>query len=89
MTHLSMEHQRLFETLAPYIRALPDQQRLQRSDLLTPEFRLYDNAHLAVFYAPFDYVNPAAQVMLIGITPGWAQARLSLRTPGTARRARS
>lgn len=33
---------------------------------------------LSVYYAPFDYVNPAARVVLVGITPGRTQASTAL-----------
>lgn len=33
----------------------------------------------SVWYAPFDYVNPAAKIVLVGITPGYQQASNALR----------
>jgi hypothetical protein len=40
---------------------------------------LWRGAPLSVFYAPFDWVNTAARVMLVGITPGYFQASQALR----------
>lgn len=46
---------------------------------MDPELLLWQEAPLSVFYAPFDWVNTAARVMLIGITPGYFQASEALR----------
>lgn len=34
--------------------------------------------NLSVYYAPFEYVNPAARVVIVGITPGRTQMRNAL-----------
>lgn len=39
---------------------------------------------LQVFYSPFDYVNPAAKVIIVGITPGTQQAENANRAYITA-----
>ena len=36
-----------------------------------------DGDGLAVFYAPFDYVNTDARLVLAGVTPGWTQMEIS------------
>ncbi len=46
----------------------------QSSDLL-----LWRDEPLSVFYAPFDWVNTEAKIMLVGITPGQHQATEALR----------
>jgi hypothetical protein len=81
--HLPQAGQNLFGTFAPSIRALPDlpgSQRFTKVDLLTPEFCLYHDGPLTVYYAPFDHVNHAAKVVLVGITPGWTQMEISYRS---------
>jgi hypothetical protein len=35
---------------------------------------------LSVYYAPFEYVNSAARLVIVGITPGLTQARLALQS---------
>ena len=69
------------------IESLPVGQKLQKSDLLTDRFRLYEDDRLAIFYVPFDYVKPEARLTLIGITPGWTQMELAFRTAGQGLRA--
>jgi hypothetical protein len=56
---------------ADLIKLLPSHERLQTTDLLVPEFRLHQDSQLEVYYAPFDYVNQSAKVVILGITPGW------------------
>jgi hypothetical protein len=83
MLHLPQSGQNLFDTFAPSIRALPDlagSERFTRDDLLTPEFCLHQDGPLTVYYAPFDYVNHAAKVVLVGITPGWTQMEIAYRS---------
>ena len=41
---------------------------------------LWENGLLSVYYAPVDWVNTAAKVMLVGITPGASQAAEFLRS---------
>lgn len=80
MTHPVGYKQDLFEVFAPSIRALPGRQRLTKDDLLTDEFRLHQEERLAVYYAPFDYVNEGAKVAVVGITPGWTQMEKAYRS---------
>ena len=47
--------------------------------LLTGEFRLAHEDKLEIYYAPFDYINRNARVVLIGVTPGWQQMELAYR----------
>jgi hypothetical protein len=84
----------LFIRIAPAIVALPEQPSYTKSDLLVPAFRLQREGTVEVYYAPFDAINPAAQVILVGITPAFTQmervyreARRALReglSPGVA-----
>ena len=69
----------LFTRFAPAIAALPDHTRLTRGDLLTPDFLMAEDGRLAIYYAPFDYVNSQAKVALVGITPGFQQMEIALR----------
>ncbi|MFO7170211.1 MAG: hypothetical protein DIU80_019475 [Chloroflexota bacterium] len=77
----------LFDRFAARIAALPEHTPLRREDLLVPEFLLAADGPLELYYAPFDYVNERARVVLIGIAPGWYQAELAHRTARDALRA--
>jgi hypothetical protein len=62
-----------FQRYARGIQALPPRDKYLKSDLLTDRFRLCEIGSFAMYYAPFDYINPRAEVLLVGITPGWQQ----------------
>lgn len=49
------------------------------ADMLRPDLQLSDDGHLAMRYCPFDYVNPEARVVIVGIIPGLRQMFLSCR----------
>lgn len=37
-------------------------------------------AEIEIYYAPFDYINLDASIIIIGITPGWTQMEKSFKT---------
>lgn len=47
--------------------------------MFCPELVLAEDGPLTVRYCPFDYVNPQAKVVIVGITPGLHQMFLSCR----------
>ncbi|MHB8318949.1 MAG: hypothetical protein ACYDEP_06955 [Acidimicrobiales bacterium] len=51
---------------------------LEPINAMAPELLLWQQAELSVFYAPWDWVNTLAKVMLVGITPGLHQATEAL-----------
>ena len=61
------------------IKALPDKAPLEKADLLADTFRIVKEDGLEIFYAPLDYVNRQAQVIIVGITPGWTQMEVAYR----------
>jgi hypothetical protein len=74
----------LFDRFAPAIASLSVDHPLKRQELLTDTFRLTSEGSLEIFYAPFDYLNPAAKLVLMGITPGWAQMQTAYREAASA-----
>ena len=51
---------------------------LEPISAVAPELLLWQQGALSVFYAPWDWVNTSARVMLVGITPGLHQATEAL-----------
>jgi hypothetical protein len=64
----------------PEIRKLPRGKPLTKRQLLRPGLRLESSGQIRVYYAPVDYVNRKAKIVLAGITPGWTQMELIYRT---------
>ena len=48
-------------------------------DAKAPALRVWQDGRLSIYYAPWDWVNTTARVMLVGITPGLHQATEALR----------
>ena len=69
-------------TLIPHyselIKALPDGP-LTRQDLLIADLLVAKEKQLEIYYAPYDYVNQDAKIIIAGITPGFTQMALSLQ----------
>jgi hypothetical protein len=59
------------DTFAPKLAALPDD--LRESQIIRPELLLWEQGPLSIYYVPFERVNPAARVFLVGLTPGRRQ----------------
>jgi hypothetical protein len=76
---LTLDAATLFAEFAPQIAALPPDARLTRDQLQSPGFLLHQAGRLAIYYAPFDYVNSNARIVLVGITPGFRQMEIALR----------
>lgn len=72
-----MENQ-LFEKFAPVIRSLSSAE-LAGAPALFEKLLLAREGNVEVSYAPFEHVNPAARVVIVGITPGKTQMLNAIR----------
>lgn len=75
-----------FERYADAIVALPERDEFNKTDLLVPQFQLFKDQNLEIYYAPFDFINTQAKVAIVGITPGWTQMEIAFRQARTALR---
>lgn len=64
-----------FDHMAPVLAQIPP--ILGETDMLRPELALVEGGPLSLYYCPFDFVNPHAKVVIVGITPGLHQMFLS------------
>ena len=69
----------MFARFESTLRALPSRSTYAQSDLLIPELLISSEDRLCMYYAPIDWTNHNAQVVLLGITPGWTQMELAYR----------
>ena len=67
-----------FKYFAPIIRSLTSAE-LDGSPLLNAKLRIAQDGPLEVCYAPFEYINPKARIVIVGITPGRTQMLNALR----------
>lgn len=73
----------LFSHYTPHLRTLP---RLQTDAALPATFTLGHFRDGVIQYAPFDFVNPDARLVLVGLTPGRQQAVNALNAAAEALR---
>lgn len=60
---------------------LKEKSKYEKEDLLIPEFELYHHNEMYIYYAPHnEYINKDAQLIIVGITPGWTQMEIAYRT---------
>ena len=56
------------DSFAPTLRGLPDD--LTEAEMTRPELLLWTDHGWSIYYTPFERVNPAAKVLVVGLTPG-------------------
>lgn len=56
----------------------------QGAQLASPELTLDQEGPLRIAYAPFDHITPSARLVIVGITPGEAQAVAAIQEVKTA-----
>lgn len=59
------------------LRQLPLKSTYEKEDLMTKDFLFLKEDHVEVYWAPFEYINKDAKVIILGITPGWTQMELA------------
>jgi hypothetical protein len=74
-----MAREMSFATYSEFIRNLPTHSPLRTEDLFCPGLLIHQWGKLAQYYAPFDYVNRDARLVIAGITPGWNQMEIATR----------
>lgn len=51
-----------------------------KEDLMKEKYLVSSEGKIEIYYAPFDYINVSASIIIVGITPGWSQMEKSFRT---------
>lgn len=72
-----MKNQNLFSHYAEDIRNL-NLDKIKDVATLPASMELARDGNLSIHYIPFDYVNPEARLVIVGITPGFTQLRNAL-----------
>jgi hypothetical protein len=68
----------------PALLSLPDNRPFTKEDLLVDDFLMERSGQLEMYYSPHnEYVNLAAKVIIIGITPGWTQMKIAFQEART------
>jgi hypothetical protein len=56
-----------------YLDQIKSLKKISKSTITNNKFLVNKEDNIEIYYAPFDYVNPKAKVMIVGITPGLQQ----------------
>jgi hypothetical protein len=68
--------------LLSYVKAiknLPEKSKYSYTDLLIKDLFIEKENNLSIYYAPFDYINKNAKIIIIGITPGFTQMEIAIK----------
>jgi len=53
----------------------------EKENILNEKFILEDEGKIKIYYAPHnEFINTKAQILIIGITPGWTQTQIAFKT---------
>jgi len=67
------------EKYKSFIESLPPGS-LSKEQLFVKQLLLHEEHDMSIYYVPYEYVNTAAKVMIIGITPGFTQMEVAIRS---------
>ena len=56
-----------------YLSQIKTLKKINKSIVTNNKFLINKEGNIKIYYAPFDYVNPKAKIMIVGITPGLQQ----------------
>ena len=59
--------------LSKYLDQIKSLKKISKSTITNNKFLVNKEGNIEIYYAPFDYVNPKAKIMIVGITPGLQQ----------------
>jgi len=59
---------------------IPNKREYSFSDLLINDLLIESENDLNMYYAPLDYINNNAKIVIVGITPGFTQMEIAIRT---------
>jgi hypothetical protein len=59
--------------MSKYLKKIKSLKKINKSTITSNKFLVKKERNIKVYYAPFDYVNSKAKIMIVGITPGLQQ----------------
>lgn len=63
----------------PMFERYADAVRRYAGDASAADLQMASSGRVSVYYSPFDWINPSARLVIVGITPGRQQAENALR----------
>ena len=59
--------------MSKYLKKIKSLKKISKSTATRGKFLITKKDNLKIYYAPFDYINSKAKIMIVGITPGLQQ----------------
>ena len=59
--------------MSKYLKQIKSLKKINKSNVTNSKFLVNKEGNIKIYYAPFDYINPKAKIMIVGITPGLQQ----------------
>ena len=59
--------------MSKYLKKIKSLKKISKSNVVSSKFLIAKKDNIKIYYAPFDYINPKAKIMIVGITPGLQQ----------------
>ena len=56
-----------------FIKQIKSLKKIDKKSITGKKFLIEKHKNIEIYYAPFDYINPKAKIMIVGITPGLQQ----------------
>ena len=56
--------------MAKFLKQIRSLKKINKSTIINSKFLINTENNIEIYYAPFDYVNSKAKIMIVGITPG-------------------
>ena len=63
--------------MSKFLNQIRSLKKINKSTITSNNFLIKRENNIEIYYAPFDYVNPKAKIMIVGITPGFQQMQQS------------
>ena len=59
--------------MSKYLKKIKSLKKISKSTTTSGKFLIAKKDNIKIYYAPFDYINSKAKIMIVGITPGLQQ----------------
>ena len=59
--------------MSKYLKQIKSLKKIIKQNIISNKFLINSDGNIKIYYAPFDYINSKAKIMIVGITPGFQQ----------------
>src|SRR6056300_623597 len=59
--------------MSKYLKQIKSLKKINKLNIISNKFLINSDGNIKIYYAPFDYINSKAKIMIVGITPGYQQ----------------